>query len=425
MQKSLSQRSYDSIWHPFTQMKTAQLPITITEGKGAKLYDDKGNIYIDAISSWWTNIHGHSHPYIAEKLSEQALKLEHVIFAGFTHEPAITLSERLIKKLPPDFEKVFFSDNGSTAVEVGLKMAFQYWFNIGQKRTKVIALDGAYHGDTFGSMSVSGRSAFNEPFNPFMFDVEYLPNPGQNSETDVLSKLHQIIESNKNQIACFVYEPLVMGAGGMLMYSPELLNQIMKLCHDNNILCLADEVMVGFYRTGKMFASEYMTQKPDLMALSKGLTGGTMALGITACTAKIYDAFLSNDKMKTFFHGHSFTANPLACAVSNASMDLLEKDECQLAIEQIQKAHKTFAKEMLNLGKYENIRQRGTILAMDVKSNEATSYFNNRRDAIYEYALSKGVILRPLGNTLYVLPPYCITKNELEKVYEVIKKLDL
>jgi len=406
-------------------MQTAKPPIPIQSGKGAILTDTNGNQYIDAISSWWTNIHGHSHPYIAKKLAEQALQLEHVVFAGFTHQPAVKLAERLLQKLPDNFSKIFYSDNGSTAVEVALKMAFQYWFNIGQKRTKVIALHDAYHGDTFGSMSVSGRSPFNAPFNPFMFQVEYLPAPSSVSEDEILNQLQKIIYDNKNEIACFIYEPLVMGAGGMLMYSPQLLDKLMGICQQNNILCLADEVMVGFYRTGKMFASNHTTNKPDLMALSKGLTGGTMALGVTACTAEIYNAFLSNDKMKTFFHGHSFTANPLACAVSNASMDLLEKPECEQAIKRIENQHQQFAEELKTHPKFENIRQQGTILAMDVKSTESTSYFNNRRDAIYEYALNRGAILRPLGNTLYVLPPYCITEKQLQKVYEIIKGINV
>ncbi|MEZ4915645.1 MAG: adenosylmethionine--8-amino-7-oxononanoate transaminase [Chitinophagales bacterium] len=415
---SLSSRSKLHIWHPFTQMKIADNPIPIVKGEGVYLYEENGKKYIDAISSWWTCIHGHAHPYIAKKIYEQATELEHVIFAGFTHEPAVRLTERLMQYLPSNQKKAFFSDNGSTAVEVGLKMAFQYWHNKGEKKTKVIALKEAYHGDTFGAMSVGSRSAFTEPFFPFLFDVEFIESPAINAEKSI-SQLREIVKNN--DVAAFIYEPLVQGAGGMLMYSAETLEEMLQLCKQNNVLCVADEVMTGFYRTGKMFASLYCQTSPDIMCLSKGLTGGVMAMSITACTQEIYDAFLSDNFMnKTFFHGHSFTANPIACATANASLDLLEQEKTKKSIKQINEQHQQFVVDLKATGKVENIRIQGTIMAFDIITSQATSYGNSLRDTLNRHFLDKGILLRPLGNTLYILPPYCITKSELKIVYNEI-----
>lgn len=414
----LSKRSKKNIWHPFTQMKVAEAPIGIVKGQGVYLFDENGNKYIDAISSWWTTIHGHAHPYIAEKLSVQAKKLEHVIFAGFTHEPAVQISERLLKKLPGNQSKVFFSDNGSTAVEVGLKMAFQYWHNIGQQKTKVIAFKEAYHGDTFGAMAVGDRSAFTEPFFPFLFDVDFVESPALNAEK-CLKQIKNLVSNN--DVAAIIFEPLVQGAGGMLMYTPEILNEIIKVCKAHEVLVIADEVMTGFYRTGKMFASDYLYFYPDIFCLSKGLTGGVMAMSVTTCTEAIYNAFLSDNFMKkTFFHGHSFTANPLACAVANASLDLLEKEDTQQSIQRISASHKEFINNNSNLEiKYENIRQQGTILALDFKNTDK-GYGSHARDKIYNYFMGKGLLMRPLGNTIYVLPPYCISASELNEIYDAI-----
>ena len=416
--KKLSQRSQEKVWHPFTQMQIAEAPIGIVKGEGTYLYDEDGKKYIDAISSWWTCIHGHAHPYIAQKLTEQALTLEHVIFAGFTHEPAVKLSERLLKILPQNQKRVFFSDNGSTAVEVGLKMAFQYWVNKNQAKTKVIAFKESYHGDTFGAMSVGSRSAFTEPFFPFLFDVEFVESPAVNAELCI----QQIIEiTRNNDVAAIIYEPLIQGAGGMLMYDPEVLNQILKICKKQEVLCIADEVMVGFYRTGKFFASLYCEEKPDIICLSKGLTGGVMAMSITTCTNKIYKEFLSSSFMeKTFFHGHSFTANPLACAVANASLDLFEKDETIQAINRINLQHQECSVKLKEIDEIENVRVLGTIIAFDIKTNEDTGYANIKRDEIKNYFIDKGILIRPLGNTIYVMPPYCISKADLHTIYSEI-----
>ncbi|WP_229313590.1 adenosylmethionine--8-amino-7-oxononanoate transaminase [Larkinella terrae] len=402
-------------------MQTAPLPIPIVRGEGTLLFAEDGKTYIDAVSSWWVTIHGHSHPYIAEKVAKQLQTLEHVIFAGFTHQPAVELAERLLTILPKNQNRIFYSDNGSTAVEVALKMAFQYWHNLGKPRRKVIALDDAYHGDTFGAMAVSGRSAFTAPFVPFLFDVEYIPAPAPGQEQAALEQLQALLS---DEVAAFIVEPLVQGSGGMVMYAPEILNQLMSLARSHGALIITDEVMTGFGRTGKLFASHYLSEQPDLMSLSKGLTGGTMALGVTTCTKEIYDAFLSSNKHKTLFHGHSFTANPLACTAALASLDLLLSDETQVAIQRIAHRHAVFAEQLKQKPGVKNIRQQGTILAFDLDVGDASrSYFSNIRDVAYQFLLNEGVLMRPLGNVLYIFPPYCITDEQLDTVYAAVGKL--
>ncbi|MVM40395.1 adenosylmethionine--8-amino-7-oxononanoate transaminase [Spirosoma sp. HMF3257] len=418
---NLAERDRAVIWHPFTQMQTAPAPISIVRGEGSVLYGADGREYLDMISSWWVNLHGHAHPHIARRVSEQLQTLEHVIFADFTHEPAVELAERLLAILPNNQSKVFYSDNGSTAVEVALKMAFQYWHNLGKPRRKVVAFDNAYHGDTFGAMAVGGRSAFTAPFVPFLFDVDYLPVPIAGQEDAVL---HQAEALFTNEVAAFIAEPLVQGAGGMVMYEPEVLDKLFQLAHRHGSLVIADEVMTGFGRTGRLFASDYLQEKPDLMCLSKGLTGGTMALGVTTCTKAIYDAFLSDSKFKTLFHGHSFTANPLACTAALASMDLLLLDETQANIQRISQQHADFANQLAAYSTVETIRQRGTLLAFDLKATgEQTSYFNNIRDTAYNFLLARDILMRPLGNVLYLIPPYCTTNEQLAYVYKQIIEL--
>jgi len=418
--QTLPQRDKNVIWHPFTQMQTAPLPIPIVRGEGTVLYDADGREYLDMIASWWVNLHGHAHPHIARRVSEQLLTLEHVIFAGFTHEPAVRLAERLLAVLPAGQEKVFYSDNGSTAVEVALKMAFQYWHNEGKPRKKVVALEGAYHGDTFGAMAVSGRSAFTEPFAPFLFDVEYLAVPVPGQEEAVLQRAEELFTDD---VAAFIFEPLVQGAGGMVMYEPAVLDKLIQLARRNDTLIIADEVMVGFGRTGKLFASDHLTEKPDVMCLSKGLTGGTMALSITSCTQTIYDAFLSDSPYKTLFHGHSYTANPLACTAGLASLDLTLSGDTTANLERIASQHAGFAQRLAGYANVENIRQRGTLLAFDLKSSGETSYFNTIRDRAYYFLLERGVLMRPLGNVLYFMPPYCTTNTQLQYAYRQVEEL--
>jgi len=409
----LAERDLKVIWHPYTQMQTAQPPIPIVKGEGALLFDEGGKTYIDAVSSWWVNIHGHAHPYIAQKVAEQLGKLEHVIFAGFTHQPAVELAERLLAILPKNQAKAFYSDNGSTAVEVAVKMCLQYWHNQGIGKTKVLAFKNAYHGDTFGAMAVSGRSAFTAAFSSLLFEVEFIDLPTLENMKQLKSRISYL----RSELSCFIFEPLVQGSAGMLMYAPELLNELMDHCRNEGILTIADEVFTGFGRTGKRFACDHLSGQPDIMCFSKGLTGGTMAFGLTTCTDKIYNAFLSDDKMKTLFHGHSYTANPVACAAALASLDLFLAPETAENIARIAKAHEEFAGKIKDHPKIKTIRQTGTILAMEWQTGQDTNYFSSLRDKLYYYFLNAGIILRPLGNVIYILPPYCITDEQLDYIY--------
>ncbi|WP_051633387.1 adenosylmethionine--8-amino-7-oxononanoate transaminase [Thermonema rossianum] len=435
---SLLERDKKSIWHPFTPLKGSPEPLPLVRAEGVWLYTEDGRRILDAIASWWVNLHGHSHPYIAEAVAKQARTLEHVIFAGFTHEPAVRLAERLLQILPNGFSKVFYSDNGSTAVEVALKMAMQYWYNLGLKhKKKIVALDGAYHGDTFGAMSVGERSPFNAPFDDYLFDVEFLDFPacyqpfccgGKKDKPQRCGQVAATLQrfealAQTGEVAAFIYEPLVQGASGMRMYSPEILDQLLHIAQKHDIICIADEVMTGFGRTGRLFASEYCLHKPDIICLSKGLTGGTMALGVTACTERIIEPFRQEDIMKTFFHGHSFTANPLACAAANASLDLLLRPECMSRISAIAQAHLDFEARIRDHRRVRDVRCMGTIFALEIETEQQTHYFNEARHHLYNYFLDKGVLLRPLGNVVYVLPPYVITGEELQMAYAVIEEM--
>jgi adenosylmethionine---8-amino-7-oxononanoate aminotransferase len=415
---NLSERDSAIIWHPYTQMQTAMPPIGIVRGEGACLYDENGKEYIDAVSSWWVNIHGHAHPHIAQKVAEQLRELEHVIFAGFTHKPAVELAERLVALLPSNQKKVFYSDNGSTAIEVALKMCLQYWHNRGEKRTKMLAFRNAYHGDTFGAMAVSGRSAFTHAFDQLLFDVEFVDIP----TADNIDKIKSFISYLRPELACFIFEPLVQGSGGMIMYEAKYLDQLIAHCKQEGIFTIDDEVFTGFGRTGKNFACDHLQHEPDIMCFSKGLTGGTMALGVTTCTQQIYDAFLSDDKLKTLFHGHSFTANPVACAAALASMDLFVDPSTAQNIQRIADMHSAFADKIRGHQRIRSVRRTGTIIAMEWETGNDTSYFNNLRDTLYRYFLEAGIILRPLGNVLYILPPYCITNDQLNYIYRTIEQ---
>ncbi|MBC8033548.1 MAG: adenosylmethionine--8-amino-7-oxononanoate transaminase [Chitinophagaceae bacterium] len=418
MSDSLSERDKRYIWHPYTSL-SAPAPVPIVKGRGAYLIDEGDNFYLDAISSWWVTIHGHAHPYIAERLYRQALELEQVIFANFTHRPAVELAEYLVAILPLEVSKVFYSDNGSTATEVAIKMALQYWWNqkesAGLKRTKILAFHHGYHGDTFGAMSISGRSVFTEAFNDKLFDVIFIDTP----EAATISQIRSIVEEHAEEIAAFIYEPLLQGSGGMRMYEPGMLNELLLLCQQHDIICIADEVMTGFGRTGKLFASSYMTAIPDIICLSKGLTGGTMALGVTACNAKIESAFISEEKMKTFFHGHSFTANPLACTAALASIDLLLQQDCLDRIDWISASNKEFVKKLEGRAGIKNARSLGTIAAFELSEGK-DGYLNTAGKKLAELLMQQGIFIRPLGNTVYIMPPYCIREEELEGLQHAI-----
>jgi adenosylmethionine-8-amino-7-oxononanoate aminotransferase len=424
MLNHLENRDKEAIWHPFTPLMQDLPLLAVKEAKGAYIYTHDGQEIMDAISSWWVNLHGHSNAHIAEAIARQASTLEHVIFAGFTHEPAVQLAEGLLRILPKNQAKVFFSDNGSTAVEVALKMALQYWHNRGQERTRLIAFEGAYHGDTFGAMSVGDRNSFVKPFWPFLFEVAFLPFPavdGSNHEA-VKEQFRQLVA--EDSVAAFIFEPLVQGSAGMRMYPASLLDELLAIARSGGALCIADEVMTGFGRTGRHFACDYLKlHSPDIFCLSKGLTGGALPMGVTTCTQQVQDAYRDNDIMKTFFHGHSYTANPIACAAANASLELLLQEDCQERIARIAYQQEIFAERMKDHPKVENARALGTIMALDIKTAEGTSYFNAKRNSLYEYFMKEQILLRPLGNTLYILPPYVLSEAELNRVYEKIENL--
>jgi adenosylmethionine---8-amino-7-oxononanoate aminotransferase len=418
---TLQEKDKKYIWHPFTSLESDEEPLLIESAEGVYLHTADGRKIIDAISSWWVNLHGHSHPAIVRAIAEQAAKLEHVIFAGFTHQPAITLAENLLSILPKNQSKIFFSDNGSTAVEVGLKLAMQYWHNQGITiKNKIIALEGAYHGDTFGSMSVGARDSFNIPFEPYLFHVDFIDFPTKENEQKVINDFKKLIE--RGDIGVFIFEPLVQGAAGMRMYSPEILDELISIAQKDNVVCLADEVFTGFGRTGKLFACDYLKNNPDIISVSKGITGGSLPLGATSCSEKIKTAFQFNEASKTFYHGHSYTANPIACAAANASFNLLASNECSQNRQRITEAFVHFKSKIANHKSIKEIRSLGTILAIELSTHEASSYTNPIRKKIYAYFLSKGILMRPLGNTLYLLPPYSITDNELLFISEEINQ---
>ena len=417
---TIKERDKQVIWHPYTPMKAWPEAIAIAKGEGVYLIDEDGNRYIDAISSWWVNLHGHSHPYIAQKVSEQLSVLEHCIFAGFTHEPAVRLAERLLEILPNGMKKIFYSDNGSTAVEVAIKMSLQYWNNKGIKKKKLVALQNAYHGDTFGAMAVSGRSIFTEAFSDFLFDVAFIPFPSGEHAEQSIAVLEGLLQ--KGDVAAFIAEPLVQGSSGMNMYSADTLEQYFRLCKKYDTLIIADEVMTGFGRTGTLFACDQINTSPDIVCLSKGLTGGSMPLGVTATSQAVFDAFYDDDKMKMLYHGHSFTANPTICTAALASLDLLLQQSCEDSRKRIIHAHAAFATSIIADPLVAAIRQTGTIIAIELKT-DTPSYHSNMRDFLYQFFLDKKIVMRPLGNIIYILPPYCITNYELNYVYSCIKDL--
>ncbi len=415
---TLTQRDKKHLWHPLTQHKLHPDHLAITKAKGALLFDDQGKEYIDGIASWYTCMYGHCNSYITQKVAAQMQQLDHVVFAGFTHEPAVKLSEALITILPKNQQKLFFSDNGSTSVDVAIKMALQYHFNNGEKRTKIIALEGGFHGDTFGAMSVSGLSVYNGPFEDFFIDVERIPVPNKDNIEEVKNIIEKIIK--EHHVAAFIYEPLVQGAAAMKMYASEFLEELLAIAKKNNVLTIADEVMTGFGKTGKNFASEYLYHLPDIICLSKSLTAGLVPMAITSCSQKIYDAFLSDELGKGFFHGHTYSANPIACSAALAGVELLKSDEIQQNIERIILSHKKFDQRIKGHAKVRETRQLGVIYALDL--HVAMERYGNLRYQLFNFFMENGVCLRPLGNTIYILPPFVITEDQLEKIYTTIEK---
>lgn len=419
MKKSLSQRDQCHLWHPLTQHKNSAPPIGIVRAKGAKLWDENGKEYIDGIASWYTAMYGHCNEEITTKVAAQMNVLDQIVFTGFTHEPAVVLSEKLMAILPQNQQKIFFNDNGSTAVEAAIKMALQFHHNRGNKKNTLLAFEDGFHGDTFGAMSVSGLSVYNGPFEEFFLKVVRIPTPKKQNTSEVLTTLKQLI--SEHDCAAFVYEPLVQGAAGMKFHSAEGLEAVLKLCKENGILTIADEVMTGFGKTGKSFASEYMTTQPDMMCLSKALTAGMMAMSITSCTQRVFDAFLDDDIAKGFFHAHTYSANPLACAAAIAGIDLLTSEKMQQDRTRINQLHTLFATKIEANPKVSEVRVLGIIIAIDL--NVEMERYGDLRNRLFDHFMERGVYLRPLGNTVYILPPFVITNAELEQIYSAIEEV--
>ncbi|UOX35130.1 adenosylmethionine--8-amino-7-oxononanoate transaminase [Flavobacterium sediminilitoris] len=417
---TLSEKDTLYNWHPYTQHKTAFPHPVIIKGKEALLWDENEKEYIDAIASWWVNPFGHSNPFIAKAIYKQLTELEHVLFGGFTHKPVIELAEKLSQILPSNQKKFFYSDNGSTAVEVALKVALQYFYNKKEKKTKIIAFENAFHGDTFGAMAASGISFFTEAFQGSLLEVTRIPVPTEGNEEKTIQLFEKLAQSN--EYAAFIFEPLVQGAAGMVMYSSSVLDTILSIAKKNNVFTIADEVMTGFGKTGKNFACDYLKQQPDMMCLSKALTGGTIPMAITSFTNEIYNAFYDNDTSKALFHGHTFTANPTGCAAALASIELLETPEIQNNIHQIHQQHLLFEKHIKTHPKVKTTRSLGVIFALEIHIEEQQDYYGELRNKLYRFFIENGIILRPVGNIIYILPPYIITKEQLDKIYNTIEK---
>ena len=418
------------IWHPFTNSALDPAPIAIERAQGVWLYGRDGRRIIDAVSSWWVNLHGHANPRIAAAIAEQAQKMEHVILAGFTHEPAEKLAAGLRKWVAPELTHLFFSDDGSTAVEVALKLAVQHFSNSGQgEKCEIVALEHGYHGDTAGAMSVSDDSPFTDPFRTMRYPVHrvhsaycYRCPVGLNRETchiECVQKFERLLEERGSQIAAVIVEPLLQAAGGMIVHPVEFLQKVRALCTTHDVLLIADEVLTGFGRTGKMFACDLAGVTPDLMCLSKGITGGFLPMGVTLCGDRVESAFHSENRMHTFYHGHSYTGNALACAAANASLQIFADDPVFERIASIARIHAERLAQLRTFSIVGDTRQIGTIGAMELRTDDA-GYLSAMRPKLYRFFLDRGVLLRPLGNVVYVLPPYVISADELHQVWDVI-----
>ena len=417
---NLSEKDALYNWHPYTQHKTSGVFPAIVKGKDALLWDENGKEYIDAIGSWWVNPFGHSNVFIAEAIYKQLTTLEHVLFGGFTHDKVVALAEKLTEILPSNQQKFFYSDNGSTAVEVAIKASLQFFFNKGISKDTIIAFEDAFHGDTFGAMAVSGIGLFTEAFQDSLLKVIRIPVPTIGKEEESRKALEEAIANHK--VAAFIFEPLVLGAAGMVMYAPKALDTLLQVAKQNAVFTIADEVMTGFGKTGKLFACHYLQEQPDMMCLSKALTGGTIPMAITSFTDAVFDGFRNDSVNHAFFHGHTFTANPTGCAAALASIALLQEPITSENIERIYHAHLQFQKRIQKHPKVATTRVLGVIFALEVKTNGAVEYYGSLRNTLYRFFIENGIILRPAGNVIYVLPPYIITDIQLEKVYLTIEK---
>lgn len=416
--KELRTRDKAVVWHPFTQSGMNRDPLVVVGAKGAKLILESGEEILDGISSWWCNIHGHGRVELVEAASKQFSTLDHVLFAGCTHEPAVALAEGLLAASGGGFSKVFYSDNGSTAVEVAIKLGVQFWRNRGSTRTTIVALEDAYHGDTFGAMAAGARGIFSQPFDTMLFRVERLSTNGSLNDLERLEKL-----CRGETVAACIFEPRVQGAGGMRMYDTTVLDRYIEICRRYGVITIADEVMTGFGRTGPLFASSTLTYSPDMMCLSKALTGGTLPLAVTLCNEEIFQGFVSSDHSRTFFHGHTYTGNPIACAVGCASLRLTQSPQCASDRARIETAHIRCAQVLRDLPGIENVRVAGTILAFDLTTPDDQGYTNSISHRVGSFFRQRGVLLRPLGNVVYCMPPYCTTDEELAIIHDAMRDI--
>jgi len=409
------------IWHPFTQHGLGDAIPLIARGEGARLYDAEGKYWIDAISSWWVTTHGHAHPRIMAAIRDQSERLDQLIFAGWTHEPAETLAAELIRITPAPLTRVFFSDSGSTSVEVALKMALGYWYNIGEARSRILVLEHSYHGDTIGTMSVGERGVYNRAWQPLLFGVGTIPFPHEGQEQATLDALEAACAAQKDDSApaAFIVEPLILGAGGMLIYPAWVLAEMRSICARHNVLFITDEVMTGWGRTGTRFACDQAGVIPDIVCLSKGLTGGSLPLAVTLCIEPIFEAHYSTDRAKTFYHSSSYTANPIACAAAAANLAIWRDEPVQQRIDDLADAQAAHLSLLGHDPRVANPRRLGTIAALDIVAPDA-GYLSNLAPRLIAFHRDRGVLLRPLGNTLYVMPPYCIAPDDLAQVWDAI-----
>ncbi|MAW98450.1 MAG: adenosylmethionine--8-amino-7-oxononanoate transaminase [Sphingomonas sp.] len=407
------------VWHPFTQHGLEEPIPEIARAKGAELWTSDGARFLDAISSWWVTTHGHCHPRIAAAIAEQAGTLDQIIFAGFTHGPAEAVARDLVAMLPRPLDHVFFSDSGSTAVEVALKMALGFWANRGEARSQIAVMAGSYHGDTVGGMSVGARGVFNRPYAPLLFDVATIPFPGEGAAQETLDALEALCRAPE-PLAALIVEPLILGAGGMLMYEPATLAAMREICARHGVLFIADEVMTGWGRTGTLTACEQADVVPDLMCLSKGITGGAVPLAVTMATPAIFDAHWSTDKAKMFFHSSSYTANPIACAAAAANLAIWREEPVRERIATLAEEQAKRLAVLANLPGVHGARQIGTITALEI-GDSAGAYLSDLGPRLSAVFRERGVLLRPLGNTVYVMPPYCVSREQLDEIYDAIR----
>jgi adenosylmethionine---8-amino-7-oxononanoate aminotransferase len=409
-------RKTSPIWHPFTQHALQPDMVKIERGEGAYLFAADGRRVIDAISSWWVVTHGHCHPPIVRAIQKQAEQLNQIIFAGHTHEPAEQVASAMLKLAPRGLDCVFFSDSGSTSVEVALKMALGYWHNIGEPRSRIVVMQHAYHGDTIGAMSVGARGVFNAAYGPLLFDVVTVPFPLKGQEQETVDALEAAC---RDKPAAFIVEPLILGAGGMLMYPAWVLKEMKRICEAAGVWFIADEVMTGWGRTGTLFACEQADVAPDIACYSKGLTGGALPLAVTLCRDEIFEAHFSQDRSRTFFHSSSYTANPIACAAAKANLDLWNDPAVAAGVAAVAAMQENAVSMLRADDRFKNVRRTGTITALELEVRDG-GYLAGIGPKLLAFFGNRGLLLRPLGNTIYVMPPYCVTQADLDEIYAAI-----